>query len=88
MDTQTTNDTTATAVQTETNTVTSVTGTIKELAAKFGMDAVTTRGALTFLATRGHVKTVGKQVVEKMRGKPAVIYQVNTKIVLDLNTKS
>jgi predicted ArsR family transcriptional regulator len=82
MDKQEQNTVTAPAVET-------VTGTVKELAAKFGVDAITTRGALIFLATKGHVKTLGKQTSEKpSRGKPSVIYQVNTKIVLDLNTKS
>jgi hypothetical protein len=78
METQEQNTVTAPAVET-------VTGTIKELSVKFGLDILTTRGALNFLAAKGQVKTLGKRVAETPhRGKPATLFQVNKKITLSL----
>ena len=67
-----------------TTTTETMTGTIKELSATLGLNDAETRGTLMFLAKNGLCKTVGKQVIQNHRGKPASIYQVNRAITLNL----
>lgn len=88
MENENTNTVTTPATVAVVETPDTITGTIKEISERLGVDALNTRGALLFLAAQGQCKTVGKREIPNKRGKPSVLYQLNTKIVLDLTKKS
>ena len=59
-------------------------GTTQELAEKIGIDYANCRGLLAFLIKRGLAKEIGKQTKEGAKGKPSTVYEIVSRIELDL----
>ena len=59
-------------------------GTTQELADKIGIDYANWRGLLAFLIKRGLAKEIGQQKKEGVKGKPSVVYEIQSRIELDL----